>query len=322
MKTIAYAPFLASLWDGLVRNSRNGTFLFERRFMDYHQHRFEDASLMFLDEEDCVLGLFPANACRSERKIISHAGLTYGGLVLSPWTQLSHVREMFKAAAAYYMANGLRQLIYKPSPHIYHAYPAEEDLYWLNRAGAELASRSVSSAIRLSSPLATELWHRKMKKAACADLRLEEGGEEHLLAFWEIVETVLRERHATRPVHTAAEMLILMQRCPENVRLFTATDVDGHVVTGALLFVTDRVVHVQYMEAGEEARRRRALDWLIHQLIARFVEEGYEYFEFGISTEQGGTVLNEGLAYQKEGFGGRAVCYDSYTLPLQNLMAL
>ena len=36
------------------------------------------------------------------------------------------------------------------------------------------------------------------------------------------------------------------------------------------------------------------------------------YFDFGISTEDGGRVLNEGLIYQKEGFGGRAVCYDTY----------
>ena len=38
------------------------------------------------------------------------------------------------------------------------------------------------------------------------------------------------------------------------------------------------------------------------------------YIDFGTSTEQGGTYLNEGLIKQKEGFGGRAVVYDTYEL--------
>ena len=39
---------------------------------------------------------------------------------------------------------------------------------------------------------------------------------------------------------------------------------------------------------------------------------GYKYFDFGTSNEDMGRYLNEGLIYQKEGFGGRAVCYDWY----------
>lgn len=33
-----------------------------------------------------------------------------------------------------------------------------------------------------------------------------------------------------------------------------------------------------------------------------------KYFDFGISTEQNGKYLNEGLIAQKEGFGGRTTC--------------
>ena len=41
-----------------------------------------------------------------------------------------------------------------------------------------------------------------------------------------------------------------------------------------------------------------------------------QYYEFGISTEQNGHVLNEGLIFQKEGFGARGVCYDAWELAL------
>ena len=39
-------------------------------------------------------------------------------------------------------------------------------------------------------------------------------------------------------------------------------------------------------------------------------------FDFGISTEERGTVLNEGLITQKEEFGASAVVYDVYELSL------
>ena len=64
-----------------------------------------------------------------------------------------------------------------------------------------------------------------------------------------------------------------------------------------------------------------ALDLLFVYLIEErpFATDCHEpptYFDFGISTEQGGRWLNEGLIFQKEGFGARAIVYDQYTLSL------
>jgi hypothetical protein len=42
-----------------------------------------------------------------------------------------------------------------------------------------------------------------------------------------------------------------------------------------------------------------------------------QYFDFGKSVEDGGWYLNEGLIGQKEGFGGRAVMYDTYKLTIE-----
>jgi hypothetical protein len=40
------------------------------------------------------------------------------------------------------------------------------------------------------------------------------------------------------------------------------------------------------------------------------------YFDFGISTEQGGHYLNEGLIAQKEMLGGRTICFTTYEIDL------
>ena len=33
-------------WNDFIRRSRNGVFLFQREYMDYHADRFEDASVI------------------------------------------------------------------------------------------------------------------------------------------------------------------------------------------------------------------------------------------------------------------------------------
>ena len=43
---------------------------------------------------------------------------------------------------------------------------------------------------------------------------------------------------------------------------------------------------------------------------------------FGISTEDNGRILNDGLIFEKEGFGARSVCYDTYELDLPEAMKL
>ena len=321
MKAIPFTPRLAPVWNAFIQTSRNGTFLLDRNFMEYHSDRFEDGSLLFYTDDNQLIAVLPANLKQEQKLVQSHGGLTYGGLILSPGTKLTEVRDALAAAAKYYAGQGFERLVYKPAPAIYHTYPAEEDLYWLFRAGAGLTERTVSSALFLSNPLALALWHRKTKKKACEGLTMETGNAERLHDFWQIVNEVLSSRHHTRPVHTLEEIALLSQRFPDNIRLFTATD-QGRVVAGCLAFITRTTFHVQYMEAGEEGRRRRALDWLIARLLRRAREAGLPFFDFGISTEDGGRYLNEGLAYQKEGFGGRAVCYDTYEVEIQKLMTL
>lgn len=150
---LTYHASLAREWDQAVGASRNGTFLLRRPFMDYHADRFEDHSLLFTSHSDDILGLLPAHIRREQQLTISHGGLTYGGLVLSPKATLTDVRDMFVQTAHCFLAEGCRQLIYKPIPHIYHAYPTQEDLYWLFRA------RHVSSRGPWPAPLTCKaLW--------------------------------------------------------------------------------------------------------------------------------------------------------------------
>ena len=99
---LPYSPEHRTLWNRTINESRNGTFLLHRNYMDYHSDRFEDASLLWQDHQGRTLGLFPA--CwhpRLPKTIVSHAGLTYGGCILTRRIGLVQVGEMLREAIGY-----------------------------------------------------------------------------------------------------------------------------------------------------------------------------------------------------------------------------
>lgn len=317
MTLVRYSGSHKADWNALVADSRNGTFLFDRSFMDYHADRFVDVSLMFFKGKK-LLAVLPATLHETEQ-VVSHGGLTYGGLVLSKGAHATDVGEMLHAAAEYYQQMGCKKLIVKPVPSVYHMTPSDDELYWLYRKGARLVARSLSTTIRLTAPLPfSTLRARKVKKAEKEGIRIKYTGElADYEAYWNVLEEVLVTQHNKRPVHTLSEILLLRERFPQQVKLCVATPQDSDtILAGSLLFLTRRVVHSQYIAASPEGRNVGALDLLFERVISISADAGYEYFDFGISTETNGTYLNEGLNFQKEGYGGRSIVYDAYELEL------
>lgn len=318
MKIVQYTPQMANEWNVFVRESKNGTFLFERGFMDYHADRFEDCSLMIYDDEELV-ALFPANWVSNTQTVYSHQGLTYGGLILSTGATQQQVLVIVQELLFWYVDYlQAKHMVYKPIPYIYSACASEEDLYALFRANAHLQTRCVSSVVTMSNPLQMrKLRLRGAKKAIDNDLyidRMTDEDWETLSAYWELLTQVLEENHSVKPVHTFEEMKLLMSRFPQQIKLYLVRS-ERRIVAGCVVFITRQVAHIQYIASGEQGKELGALDLLFRHLInERF--KSMAYLDFGVSTEHGGNYLNEGLIFQKEGFGARSVCYDSYELDL------
>lgn len=315
-----YVPELCCEWNQFVAMARNTSFLFHRDYMDYHRDRYRDASLLFRNEKGKLRGLLPANLRSEDGMVESHGGLTYGGFILHPAASALEVGEMLRCALAIYSEiPSLKRLAYKPVPHIYHTTPSEEPLYWLHRYGARLCARTLSTTIHIPSPLSfSTLRKRKLQKSKGLNLRVHDNRLEHLPSFWSILASILYAYHNTAPVHTLDEMQLLMSRFPHQIKLATVTH-DNTPVAGCILYENlPQVVHVQYIAASNAGRETGALDLLFEHLIQHYKTAGCRYFDFGISTEEGGRVLNEGLLFQKEGFGGRGVCYDTYEIELTN----
>lgn len=300
-------------WNRFIATSKNGTFLFNRGFMDYHADRFEDFSLM-VRRRGHLLGVIPAN--RIGATVHSHQGLTYGGIISGPDMTTPTMMRIFDATVDFLRRHSVVELVYKTVPSIYHALPAEEDLYAMFSFGGALYRRDVLSVLQMDNrPAMQDRRRRGAKKASAAGVTIVETSDQRDWAeYWSILHALLAERHECAPVHSLDEILLLAGRFPENIRLFLARD-GAEATAGIVVFETARVAHVQYIAASRRGREQGALDHLFTSLLdGRYKDK--LFFDFGISNEDDGRVLNTGLIEQKEGFGGRAIVHDHYRLAL------
>ena len=306
LEIVRYTPDQKQAWNDFVSRSKNGTFLLDRNYMDYHADRFTDHSLMVY-RRDKLYALLPGNIAGDT--FYSHQGLTYGGFIMSDKTAAADVVQLFRLLNDQFRREGIRKVIYKPTPWIYHRQPSEEDLYAVVEVCGATVSRGLSSTISRDYQ---NKWYRIRECGArhAKQLGLTVEETEDYKPFWQVLSNNLRERYGLNPVHTVEEIEMLHRRMPDHIRLVVVKEGD-ETIGGTVLYVSDRVVHSQYIAASPKGKQVHALD-LLFDVVIRKALASHPYFDFGISTEKRGTYLNEHLIYQKEGFGGRGVCYDWY----------
>ena len=296
-----------TIWNTFVSDSKNGTFLFHRDFMEYHQDRFEDFSLLIFKDAK-LLAVLPAN--KVNHQIYSHQGLTYGGLVYSDKLRLSTILEIFGEMLQFLDSNNFKQIFIKLIPSIYHTKPAEDLHYILFLVQARLIKRDALSVIDLrESVLLYKNRKEGVRRGINHQLVIKE--ENNLDIFWnQILIPNLRDKHFANPVHTLQEINMLKSKFPKNIRQFNVYFKDK-IVAGTTIFESKNVAHSQYIASSESKNELGSLDFLHHYLITEIFKEK-KYFDFGISNENQGQNLNQGLSYWKESFGASTIVQDFY----------
>jgi hypothetical protein len=298
-----YRPSDRTAWDRHIALAKNGHFMFMRVYMEYHAHRFADHSLLFW-EKNRLLAVMPAN--EEGQTLHSHQGLTFGGMIMEKGIRAGQVLQIFEVFKTYCLENGFEKVIYKAMPYIYHQYPSQEDLYALFLQNAHVYRRDLSTCIDLPTALPfTALRRRRMRRAKGLSLQPSSDYE----GFMGVLSEAL-ERHGVKPVHSSAELAYLAGQFPEHIQLFTATH-GQNLLAGVVVYHQGNWAHAQYIAASAEGKAKGALDRLFQHLLQN-VFPHKKYFNFGISTENQGLLLNKGLVFHKEGFGGRGICHDFY----------
>ncbi len=296
-------------WDRFVNAAKNATFLFTRDYMDYHRNRFTDHSLMIF-EDQVLAAVLPANL-NADGTLISHEGLTYGGLVVPRAATMNDVLACFHAVLRDLSQRQIPKLLYKRIPAFYNTLPDDEVAYALFLLDSRLYRRDCSTTISQADRLPFRRDRRGLiKKATGLGVRIIQ--ETSFQPFWEqVLAPQLEARYGAKPVHTLEEITLLASRFPEQIKQFSAYCGD-EIIAGTTIYETPTVAHSQYGAVTEKGRRMGAQAYLFDSLIEQYQHK--RFFDFGTSNENEGRALNRGLMDWKEGFGARCYAHDFYEI--------
>ena len=296
-------------WDNFIATAKNATFLFQREFMDYHNDRFEDFSLMVYKDEK-LYALLPANI--NDDVVYSHQGLTYGSFVLQDSAKLKSTFLAFKEVLKFLFEEKIKKLDIRIIPTFYNSLPSDELEYVLYKAEASLVKRDVILLIDYQNKLRFQKNRREgINKAKRKNLIVKVDGDYE--AFWnKILIPNLKEKHNSSPVHSLDEIKLLAARFPNHIKQVNVYQ-DDKIVAGTTVFLTKKVIHPQYVSANSNKNELGSLDVLYNFIIDYFIA-GRNYFSFNTSSEENGKLLNEGLLFWKESCGARPHVFNNYEI--------
>jgi hypothetical protein len=308
---IKYSSAYLDQWNELVSGSKNGTFLFYRDFMEYHNNRFEDYSLIIYSSTK-VVAVFPANRVAGE--VHSHQGLTYGSLIITDDPTIDAVDAIYTAIVHFLKADGITKLKIKSVPSIYHKRPAFENDFFLYNNNATLYRKDMNLAIDFSKELCiskSKLKHFRRVSALGLEVRQDNNFE----MFWDsVLVPRLQERYNVKPVHALQEIKLLHSRFPNNI-LQNNVYYNNEIVAGITIFNFGNVIKSQYGATTKEGEKVRALDYLFITLINEFKTKA-SFFDMGTVSENEGKSYNKGLLNQKQELGCSIYSQDFYCLDI------
>lgn len=301
------------LWNTFVSTAYNATFLFHRDFMEYHQDRFDDFSLLVFDKTK-LIAILPAN--RVDNKIYSHQGLTYGGLVYASKLKIEKIETILDLLFDFFKGKRIEHFYLHPIPSFYLGQGNAAIDFFLMKKGAQLYRKEMNMVAHLSQEIPiskSKLKH--FRRTEVLGLRVVE--ETTFQPFWEkILEPRLAEKYDVKPVHSLAEIQLLHERFPKNIKQFSVYLVDK-IVAGITIFEFENGVKSQYGATSKKGEKYRALDFLFISLLDIFQKRGKLFFDMGIVNDSGEKGFHSGLLQQKEELGCTVWSQDFYKITLK-----
>lgn len=313
-----YQPEDYLLWNNFVKEAKNATFLFHRDFMEYHKDRFEDFSLMIFFNNK-LSAILPANL--KNNSLFSHEGLTYGGIVISEKLRSTVFFSIFKNLLIFLKNNEIEELYIKGFPHFYTSQFSDEIKYLQFILSAEIYRKDFCSVLSLQKEFRfSKSVVRYSAKAIKKKYKIVFDDTFDL--FWnDVLEPNLLNTYKTVPVHSLEEIQLLKSRFPKQIQQVNVFSEHGDLLGGTTLFITDTVVHSQYISVHKNIENRGVLDWLYLSIFEKY-KQSKIYFDFGISNENEGRKINKGLLEWKEKFGARAAIQEFYRFEINKFELL
>jgi len=309
-------------WQDFVRMSVNGTLFHEQKFLSYHDEgKFEDCSLMIYKKDE-LIAVFPAAVLqRGDKRVLkSHPGTSYGGAIFSTLAKLKEVMAVQSAIEEYAKANGISRVEFRQAPKIFVEMPFDQLDFSLVQLGYEREDQELSTCyplleyrdipiedmVKLFENDGRNKVRKNVRKAIRAGLEFRELDNSEIEKYYDILLDNL-VRHDAKPAHSLADIKKLKELYPERVRLY-GVFVDGDMAAGYLIFNINSIGwHVFYGSMNYKYQVERPTTFGLFMLLKVLADKGYEYLNMGISTEDGGKIVNWGLLDFKESFNGTGI---------------
>ncbi|MFN3908095.1 MAG: GNAT family N-acetyltransferase [Flavobacterium sp.] len=309
-----FKPEDTEAWNHLVAHASQPSFLFFRDFMTYHQHLFTDASVVVVNSLGKLVALLPAHV--KENNLYSHFGLTFGGMVVAEKCTSLQWMKYFYLVLEFLHQQGFEKIFWKEIPSFYGTSPRDEFSYLAFITKAKLQERHLCQVVDLQSEIQLTTDRKAGVKRGIQNQLYVQLSNQWEYFYHQLLLPNLQEKHQQKPVHSLEEILMLQQKFPDNIQLYGVFQ-EQQMVAGTILFISSHVVHSQYIASNKAKNLLGSLDFLHHELLTKFFSHK-KCFDFGISHEQKGTKINEGLFYWKQGFGAKPTRQDIYEIELKN----
>lgn len=325
IEVIPYTEKSFQHWNTFVeQKARNATFLHSRSFFQHNiQSQQLDASLLF-NKNSNLICIIPAVLQNLNGRIIwnSHAYSTYGGFIVSDKLGVEEAIEIVSLTIENAKNLNVNEIIIRNPFRIFHRSPTDETDYAMWLSGFKILRRDVEIAIALEGYTVQTIDLLYDSKTRNAVRKAEKENIEVKITldfkeFWEILSQNLLQKHGTKPTHSLEEFENLRGLVGDEKIKFFGAYLGKKLIAGIVIFVTnEKAIHAQYIAGIYDFQNLRPINLLIHQISMWAIENGFQFFNLGMTNDPNGTGINSGLCKFKEGFGGRSVLRETMHLVL------
>lgn len=324
---VPYTPNHQSEWESFIKSAINGTIFQERAFINYHpEGRFQDESLLFYRGNKLRM-VFPAalQIRKSDygeeiRFLRSHPGTSYGGPAIQPQTYFSECMELMQALEEHARDNNFDRIEFRTPPSIFQKQPCEQLEYSFFHQGYKQVNREIATCydleeyrdkdltyfLRTGDPTLDRRVRTGVKRGLEAGMELRRIPDSDVEVFHNLLSKNL-EKHGASAVHTVEEIRKINQTYGDRCELIGVYLEERLVAAYYVMTINERGRNLFYITMDYDVQHLRPNNFGIASLLLDMAQQGYKYMNMGISTEQGGAVVNTDLLGFKESFGGLGI---------------
>lgn len=258
-----------------------------------------------------IVAVCPACVLWEEGKkiYVSHAGSTYGGLVVNRMLlRIEKIKSLFEEFEEYLKNHNFQKCVLKMTMDLLCHYPQDVIKYYLGYCGYKeikelnlyLDYSKFESDIMCNL---SKMKKRNVKKCLDMGMELKVLEESQICCFHKILSKNLL-KFGTEPVHSIDELIDLKKRMGSSIEFYGAYK-DKKLLAGAMVFIFEQVqcAHTQYLAADPEYADINPMAFVYYKIAEQYSKRKFRYLSWGIVTEHGGSNVNWGLANNKEQFG-------------------